>query len=75
MMVAMQGQQQQLEQLVNNYLFTVVNKKIEDLVKKLDNDRIILMMDKLTGTLDKSEREGADVVQDMQRRMKEKADN
>ena len=32
------------------------------------------MMDELTGTLDKSEREGADVVQDMQRRMEEKAD-
>jgi hypothetical protein len=31
------------------------------------------MMDELTGTLDKSEREGADVVQvwDMQKRMEE----
>ena len=52
-----------------NDLFTALNKKIEDHVKKLDIDRIILMMYELTGMPDKSERGGAEMVQDIQKRM------
>jgi hypothetical protein len=58
---------------VNN-LCTAVNKKPEDFAKKLDIDRVIQIMDELPRRLDKNERGGADVVQDIQKGMEEKVD-
>jgi hypothetical protein len=54
--------------------FTALIKKPEDFAKKLDIDRIIQIMDELTRNLDKSEKAGANVVQDMHKRMEEKVD-
>ena len=55
-----------------NGLSTTVNKKIEDLAKKLDIDRINQMTDELIRKLNKSETGGADLVPDMQTRVEER---
>jgi hypothetical protein len=73
MMVAMQGQQQQLEQKVID-LSTTVNKKIDDLVIKLDTDRMNQKMDEITKRLDKNETGRAHGIQDAQKRVEEKVD-